>query len=63
MALKIDTNGPNIFPHVERVDANPIKGGYEVKLFTRIEGELKPTVIKLTDTQAHNLSEMLTARS
>ena len=51
MALKIDSHGVNVFPAVEQVDANPIEdGGYEVILVTRIEGELKPVIIRLLQT-------------
>jgi|APPan5920702963_1055757.scaffolds.fasta_scaffold88446_1 hypothetical protein len=61
MALKIDSHGVNVFPAVEQVDANPIEdGGYEVILVTRIEGQLKPVIIRLTDTQARALSKLLT---
>jgi len=61
VALKIDSYGVNVFPAVEQVDAKPIEdGGYEVILFTRIEGQLKPVIIRLTDTQARGLSKLLT---
>ena len=61
MALKIDSYGVNVFPAVEQVDAKPIEdGGYEVILFTRIEGQLKPVIIRLADTQARALSKLLT---
>jgi len=61
MAIKINNDGVNTFPKVEEVDANSaIEGGCEVILLTRIEGQLTPVVIKLTDTQARKLSELLT---
>ena len=48
VALKIDSYGENVFPAVEEVDAKPIEdGGYEVILFTRIEGQLKPVIIRI----------------
>jgi len=62
MALKIDTIGVNQLPHVERVDANPVEGGYEIIFVSRIEGQSTPIVAKLTNNQASDLSRLLTIR-
>jgi hypothetical protein len=62
MALRInivEPYGDNVFPPVEQVRANPVESGYEVTLSTRIEGQLTPIVIKLTDSQARDLSKLL----
>jgi hypothetical protein len=60
VALKIDPYGDNVFPQVEQVRANPVKSGYEVTLSTRIEGQLTDIIIKLNDSQARDLSNLLT---
>jgi hypothetical protein len=66
MALRINIDptygDKNVFPPVEQVDANPVESGYEVTLSTRIEGQLTPIVIKLTDSQARDLSKLLSAK-
>jgi hypothetical protein len=61
IAIKIiDNVRENVFPRIEEVEAKAIVGGHEVTLHTRIEGQLTPVVIKLTDAQARKLSELLT---
>jgi len=66
MALRINIDptygDKNVFPPVEQVQANPVESGYEVILSTRIEGQLTPIVIKLTDSQARDLCKLLEPR-
>jgi hypothetical protein len=59
MALKIDSDGLNIFPAVEALDARDAGREVEVVLVTKVEGQLAPVVVKLSYTQAADLSKLL----
>jgi hypothetical protein len=59
MAITINNVGKNVFPQVEEVETKAIEGGHEVTLHIRIEGQLTPVVIKLSDEQARKLSNLL----
>lgn len=51
--------GLNIFPVVESVDAKDVGREVEVIFLTKIEGQLKPVVVKLSYRQAADLSKLL----
>jgi hypothetical protein len=59
MTVKIDALEPNIFPHVEDLDARD--GGREVEVFleVRIEGKPTPVTVKLSYEQASDLATLL----
>ena len=59
MALKIDSDGLNIFPAVEAVDAQDAGREVEVILLTKVEGQSTPVVVKLSYKQAADLSKLL----
>jgi hypothetical protein len=59
MTVKVDAVEPNIFPHVEDLDARD--GGREVEVFldVRIEGKPTPVTVKLSYQQASDLATLL----
>jgi hypothetical protein len=59
MTLKIDGEGPNVFPVVEAVDASDAGRDVEVTLLTKVAGRLTPVVVKLSYKQAGDLSKLL----
>jgi hypothetical protein len=59
MTLKIDGEGPNVFPVVEAVDASDAGREVEVTLLTKVAGQLTPVVVKLSYKQAGDLSKLL----
>jgi hypothetical protein len=59
MSLKIDGDGPNIFPAVEAVDAKDAGREVEVVLLTTVEGQRTPAVVRLSYKQAADLSKLL----
>jgi hypothetical protein len=59
MTLKIDGEGPNVFPVVEAVDASDAGRDVEVTLLTKVAGQLTPVVVKLSYKQAGDLSKLL----
>jgi hypothetical protein len=59
MAIKIDSDGPNIFPAIEAVDAQDAGREVDVTLLTKVAGQSAPVVVKLSYKQAADLSEQL----
>ncbi len=59
MAVKIDGDGPNIFPAVEAVDAQDAGRDVELVLLTRVAGQSTPVTVKLSYKQAADLSKQL----
>jgi hypothetical protein len=59
MALRIDNQGPNIFPTVEALDVKDAGREVEITLMAKIEGPLTPVVIKLSYQQASDLAKQL----
>jgi len=59
MAVKIDSDGPNIFPAVEAVDAQDAGREVDVTLLTKVAGQSTPVVVKLSYKQAADLSKQL----
>jgi hypothetical protein len=59
MTLRIDGEGPNVFPAVEAVDASDAGREVEVTLLTKVAGQLTPVVVKLSYKQAGDLSKLL----
>jgi hypothetical protein len=56
MTVKIDEVEPNIFPHVDDLDARDGGRNVEVFLDVRIEGKPTPVTVKLSYEQASDLS-------
>jgi hypothetical protein len=59
MTVKIDGVEPNIFPHVEDLDARDEGRNVEVFLDVRIEGKPTPVTVKLSYEQASDLAILL----
>jgi hypothetical protein len=59
MTVKIDGVEPNIFPHVEDLDARDAGRNVEVFLDVRIDGEPTPVTVKLSYGQASDLAILL----
>jgi hypothetical protein len=65
MTVKIDEVEPNIFPHVDDLDARDAGRHVEVFLDVRIEGNHTPVTVKLSYEQASDLDragQLLTTR-
>ena len=56
MTVKIDEVEPNIFPHVDDLDARDAGRHVEVFLDVRIEGNHTPVTVKLSYEQASDLA-------
>ena len=62
MSVKIDaTAPPHIFPAIEATSAETYGLEIQMKLFTRIEGQLLPVAVKLNERQVRILAEQLNA--
>jgi hypothetical protein len=59
MTVKIDGVEPNIFPHVDDLDARDAGRNVEVFLDVTIEGNLTPVTVKLSYEQASDLAILL----
>ena len=59
MTVKIDGVEPNIFPHVDDLDARDAGINVEVFLDVRIEGSPTPVTVKLSYQQASDLVTLL----
>jgi hypothetical protein len=59
MTVKIDGVEPNVFPHVEDLDARDAGRDVEVFLDVRIEGRPTPVTVRLTYEQASDLAILL----
>jgi hypothetical protein len=59
VTAKIDGVEPNIFPHVNDVDARDAGRNVEVFLDVRIEGKHTPVTVKLSYEQASDLAILL----
>jgi hypothetical protein len=59
MTVKIDNVEPNVFPHVEDLDARDAGRDVEVFLDVRIEGRPTPVTVRLTYEQASDLAILL----
>ena len=59
MTVKIDGVEPNIFPHVDDLDARDAGRNVEVFLDVRIEGNHTPVTVKLSYEQASDLAILL----
>ena len=59
MTVMIDGVEPNIFPHVEDLDARDAGRDVEVFLDVRIEGRPTPVTVRLTYEQASDLAILL----
>ena len=59
MTVKIDEVEPNIFPHVDDLDARDAGRHVEVFLDVRIEGNHTPVTVKLSYEQASDLATLL----
>ena len=59
MTVKIDGVEPNIFPHVDDLDARDAGRNVEVFLEVTIEGNLTPVTVKLSYEQASDLAILL----
>ena len=59
MTVKIDGVEPNVFPHVEDLDARDAGRDVEVFLDVRIEGRPTPVTVWLTYEQASDLAILL----
>ena len=57
--MKIDELEPNIFPHVDDLDARDAGRNVEVFLDVRIEGNQTPVTVKLSYEQASDLAILL----
>ena len=59
MTVKIDGVEPNVFPHVEDLDARDAGRDVEVFLEFRIEGRPTPVTVRLSYEQASDLAILL----
>jgi hypothetical protein len=59
MTVKIDAVEPNVFPHVEDLDARDAGRDVEVFLDVRIEGRPTPVTVRLSYEQASDLAILL----
>ena len=59
MTVKIDEVEPNIFPHVDDLDARDAGRNVEVFLDVRIGGNPTPVTVKLSYQQASDLAILL----
>ena len=59
MTVKIDSVEPNIFPHVDDLDARDAGRHVEVFLDVIIEGKQSPVTVKLSYEQASDLAILL----
>jgi hypothetical protein len=59
MTVKIDGVEPNVFPHVEDLDARDAGRDVEVFLDVRIEGRPTPVSVRLSYEQASDLAILL----
>ena len=59
MTVKIDELEPNIFPHVDDLDARDAGRNVEVFLDVTIEGKQTSVTVKLTYEQASDLAVLL----
>jgi hypothetical protein len=59
MTVKIDSVEPNIFPHVDDLDARDAGRNVEVFLDVIIEGKHTPVTVKLSYEQASDLAILL----
>jgi hypothetical protein len=59
MTVKIDEVEPNIFPHVDDLDAGDASRHVEVFLDVSIEGNHTPVTVKLSYEQASDLAILL----
>jgi hypothetical protein len=59
MTVKIDSVEPNIFPHVDDLDARDAGRHVEVFLDVIIEGKHSPVTVKLSYEQASDLAILL----
>ena len=59
MTVKIDELEPNIFPHVDDLDARDAGRNVEVFLDVTIEGKQTPVTVKLSYEQASDLAILL----
>ena len=59
MTVKIDEVEPNIFPHVDDLDARDAGHHVEVFLDVKIEGKHTPVTVKLSYEQASDLAILL----
>jgi hypothetical protein len=59
MTVKIDSLEPNIFPHVDDLDARDAGRNIELFLDVRIEGKHTPVTVKLSYKQASDLAILI----
>jgi len=59
MTVKIDTQGRNIFPAVEKLDVRDAGRNVELIFATDIDGELTPVSLHLSYGQANDLAILL----
>jgi hypothetical protein len=57
--VKIDGVEPNVFPHVDDLDARDAGRNVEVFFVVRIEGKHTPVTVKLSYEQASDLAILL----
>ena len=59
MAIKLNNQGPNIFPLVEGIDVRDAGRTAEVIFATKVEGQLATLTIRLSYAQAATLAGLL----